>query len=59
MPFETIIGRYASSDVIDEKTGEIWLEAGEEITCDIDQKVDQLLGNLKILFDNGIASVYA
>ena len=58
VPFETIIGRYASSDVIDEKTGEIWLEAGEEITCDIDQKSGSVTGgNLKILFDNGITEV--
>ena len=58
VPFETIIGRYASSDVIDEKTGEIWLEAGEEITCDIDQKSGSVTGgNLKILFDNGIQEV--
>ena len=58
VPFETIIGRYASSDVIDEKTGEIWLEAGEEITCDIDQKSGSVTGgNLKILFDNGVTEV--
>ena len=58
VPFETIIGRYASSDVVDEKTGEIWLEAGEEITCDIDQKSGLVTGgNLKILFDNGITEV--
>ncbi len=58
VPFETIIGRYASSDVIDEKTGEIWLEAGEEITCDIDQKSGSVTGgNLKILFDNRITEV--
>ncbi len=58
VPFETIIGRYASSDVVDEKTGEIWLEAGEEITCDIDQKSGSVTGgNLKILFDNGITEV--
>ena len=58
VPFETIIGRYASSDIIDEKTGEIWLEAGEEITCDIDQKSGSVTGgNLKILFDNGITEV--
>ncbi len=58
VPFDTIIGRYASSDVVDEKTGEIWLEAGEEITCDVDQKSGSVTGgNLKILFDNGITEV--
>ncbi|MDC3076381.1 DNA-directed RNA polymerase subunit beta, partial [Paracoccaceae bacterium] len=58
VPFETIIGRFASSDVVDEKTGKIWLEAGEEITCDFDQKSGSVTGgNLKILFDNGITEV--
>ncbi len=32
MPAEELIGRYAALDVINEKTGEIYVEAGEEIT---------------------------
>ena len=58
VPFESIIGRFASNDIVDEKTGEIWLEAGEEITCDIDQKSGSITGgNLKVLFDNGVTEI--
>ena len=58
VPFESIIGRFASNDIIDEKTGEIWLEAGEEITCDFDQKSGSITGgNLKVLFDNGVTEI--
>jgi len=58
VPFESIIGRFASSDIINEKTGEIWLEAGEEITCDFDQKSGSITGgNLKTLFDNGVTEI--
>ncbi|MFL2800081.1 MAG: DNA-directed RNA polymerase subunit beta, partial [Paracoccaceae bacterium] len=58
VPFESIIGRFASSDLINEKTGEIWLEAGEEITCDFNQKSGAITGgNLKVLFDNGITEI--
>ena len=58
VPFESIIGRFASSDIIDEETGEIWLEAGEEITCDFDQKSGSIMGgNLKVLFDNGVTEI--
>ena len=58
VPFESIIGRFASNDIVDEKTGEIWLEAGEEITCDFDQKSGSITGgNLKVLFDNGVTEI--
>ncbi len=59
VPFESIIGRFSSSDIINEKTGEIWLEAGEEITCDFDQKSGSITGgNLKTLFDNGVTEIH-
>ena len=58
VPFESIIGRFASNDIVDENTGEIWLEAGEEITCDFDQKSGSITGgNLKVLFDNGVTEI--
>ena len=58
VPFENIIGRFSSVDVINENTGEIWLEAGEEITCEFDKSGAEITGgNLKKLFDNGITSL--
>ena len=32
MPDEDLAGRYVAEDLINEKTGEIYVEAGEEIT---------------------------
>ena len=58
VPFDSIIGRFASHDIVNEQTGEIWLEAGEEITCDFDQKSGSITGgNLKTLFDNGVTEI--
>ncbi|WP_374406760.1 DNA-directed RNA polymerase subunit beta [Pelagerythrobacter sp.] len=34
IPTEEIIGRYAANDMIDEATGRIWVEAGDEIDAD-------------------------
>ncbi|WP_114521452.1 DNA-directed RNA polymerase subunit beta [Altererythrobacter sp. ZODW24] len=34
IPTEEIIGRYSALDVIDEKTGRIYIEAGEEVTVE-------------------------
>ena len=31
--FEDIIGRFVARDIINEETGEIWAEAGDELTC--------------------------
>ncbi|OCC24291.1 DNA-directed RNA polymerase subunit beta [Croceicoccus estronivorus] len=32
IPTEEIFGRYAANDMIDESTGRIWIEAGDEVT---------------------------
>ena len=32
IPTEEIFGRYAANDVIDESTGRIWIEAGDEVS---------------------------
>ena len=34
IPTEEIIGRYAANDMIDETTGRIWIEAGDEVDAD-------------------------
>ena len=35
MPREEVVGRYASSDIVDEKSGEIFVEVGGEITDEV------------------------
>ncbi|HSF92289.1 MAG TPA: DNA-directed RNA polymerase subunit beta, partial [Paracoccaceae bacterium] len=58
VPFDLIIGRYAAKDIINEETGEIWVEAGDELTWDIDAKTGDITGGtLKTLLDNGVTDI--
>ena len=40
IPTEEIFGRYASEDLIDEKTGRIYIEAGDEVDAENLEKLD-------------------
>ena len=58
MPFDTIIGRFVARDIINEETGLIWAEAGDELTWDIDAKTGDVTGGtLKVLLDNGVTEI--
>ncbi len=58
VPFETIFGRFSAKDVINEQTGAIWAEAGDELTWDIDGKTGDVTGGtLKVLLDNGVTEI--
>ena len=58
VPFENLIGRYAAVDMINEKTGEIWIEAGEELTWEVDEKTGDVIGgSLSKLINNGINEI--
>ncbi|WP_424926933.1 DNA-directed RNA polymerase subunit beta [Amaricoccus tamworthensis] len=58
VPFDSIVGRYAAKDIINEETGEIWIEAGDELTWEIDAKTgDTVGGTLKTLLDQGITEI--
>ena len=58
MPFETIVGRYVARDTINEETGLIWAEAGDELTWDIDARSGDVTGGtLKVLLDNGVTEI--
>ncbi|MER2508132.1 MAG: DNA-directed RNA polymerase subunit beta, partial [Amaricoccus sp.] len=57
-PFDTMIGRYSAKDIINEQTGAIWVEAGDELTWDIDAKTGDITGGtLKVLLDNGVTEI--
>ncbi|TMM46587.1 DNA-directed RNA polymerase subunit beta [Qipengyuania marisflavi] len=47
LPTEEIIGRYAARDMIDEKTGRIYIEAGEEVSIE----------NLELLDNAGVSQI--
>jgi DNA-directed RNA polymerase subunit beta len=58
VPFDTIVGRYAAKDMIDETTGAIWVEAGDELTWEVDGKTGDVTGGtLKVLLDNGVTEI--
>jgi DNA-directed RNA polymerase subunit beta len=56
--FDDIVGRFSARDLINETTGEIWIEAGGELTWEIDTKTGDVVGGtLKCLLDNGITEI--
>ncbi len=57
VPFENIMGRYVAKDIINEETGEIWVEAGDELTWDLDRDGEVKGGTLKVLLDQGITDI--
>ena len=58
VPLDFIAGRFCSEDIIEESTGKIWIEAGEELTIDIDSETGEITGgNIKILLDQGLGTI--
>ncbi len=58
VPYEQILGRFVAKDIINEQTGEIWVEAGDELTLEYDNKTDEVVGGtLKTLLDNGVSDI--
>jgi len=57
VPFDHILGRYVAKDMINEETGEIWAEAGDELTWDLDRDGEVKGGSLKVLLDQGITDI--
>ncbi len=57
VPFEHIVGRYVARDIIDPETGIIYVEAGDELTWDLDKDGEVKGGTLKVLLDNGITDI--
>ncbi|MFB2533483.1 DNA-directed RNA polymerase subunit beta [Paracoccus sp. p4-l81] len=59
VPFDHIVGRFVAKDIINEQTGAIYVEAGDEITAEYDRDGDLTGGTLKVLLDNGITEIPA
>jgi DNA-directed RNA polymerase subunit beta len=57
VPFEGIIGRFAAKDIINEETGAIYVEAGDELTWEIGKDGEVSGGTLKELLDAGITEI--
>jgi DNA-directed RNA polymerase subunit beta len=41
VPFDQIVGRFAAKDIINEETGAIYVEAGDELTWEVDKDGDR------------------
>ncbi len=57
LPFDKIVGRYVAKDIINEETGAIYVEAGDELTWEVDKDGDVTGGSLKELLDAGITDI--
>ena len=57
VPFDNIVGRFVSKDIINEETGAIYVEAGDELTWEVDKEGNVTGGSLKELIDAGITEV--
>ena len=57
VPYENILGKFVSQDIINEETGAIYVEAGDELTVEVDKAGDVIGGTLKELVDAGITSI--
>ena len=57
VPFDQILGKFAAKDIINEETGAIYVEAGDEMTWELDKEGEVVGGSVKELLDAGITSV--
>jgi DNA-directed RNA polymerase subunit beta len=57
VPFELIVGKFVARDIIDEDTGAIHVEAGDELTLDYDKDGTLVGGTVKDLLDAGVKDI--
>ncbi|MGY3437971.1 MULTISPECIES: DNA-directed RNA polymerase subunit beta [unclassified Marinovum] len=57
LPFDQIVGKFAAKDIINEETGAIYAEAGDELTWEVDKDGDVTGGTLKELVDAGVNEI--
>jgi len=57
LPIDQILGKYVAKDIINEETGAIYVEAGDELTQELDKAGEVIGGTLKELLDAGITEL--
>ena len=57
VPFDNIVGKYVAKDLINEETGYIYVEAGDELTWEVDKDGEVTGGSLKELMDAGFTDI--
>ena len=57
VPMSHIEGKFVAKDIINEETGAIYVEAGDELTWELDKEGEVIGGSLKELLDAGITDI--
>ena len=57
VPFDHIVGKFVAQDIINEETGAIYVEAGDELTLEYDRDGELVGGSLKELMDAGFTDI--
>ena len=57
VPFDMIAGKFVAKDIINEETGAIYVEAGDELTLEYDKDGTLIGGTAKDLVDAGITEI--
>ncbi|WP_373355418.1 DNA-directed RNA polymerase subunit beta [Pseudoroseicyclus sp. CXY001] len=57
VPFRNIVGKYVAKDIINEETGAIYVEAGDELTLEMDKDGEIIGGSVKELLDEGFTDI--
>ena len=57
VPFDHIVGKFVAKDIINEETGAIYVEAGDELTLEYDKSGELIGGTAKELIDAGITDI--
>ena len=57
VPYNHIVGKFVAKDIINEEDGAIYVEAGDELTLEMDKEGTVIGGSLKELMDAGVKSV--
>ncbi|MEY8880056.1 DNA-directed RNA polymerase subunit beta [Donghicola sp. XS_ASV15] len=57
IPFDHIVGKFVAKDIINEETGAIYVESGDELTWEVDKDGDVTGGSIKELLEAGITEI--
>jgi len=57
LPYDQIVGKFVAKDIINEETGAIYVEAGDELTFEYDKDGDIIGGTVKELVEAGITDI--
>jgi len=57
VPYDQIVGKFVSEDIINEENGAIYVEAGDELTLEMDKDGEVIGGTLKDLVDAGVKTI--